>query len=80
MSFDWPLLLINHIKYVVQLQVTKSNDLATTGTALLPKSNDGTLTNEPAVIADAAGRNEKLVEVNESTPLTQPSADSSNGC
>jgi ribosomal protein S21 len=59
------------------LQVTKSNDLATIGTDILPKSNDGTLVNE-SVIADAAG-SEKLVEViGPPTSSTQPPADSSS--
>jgi hypothetical protein len=70
---DW----LKHFKYLVQLQVTKSNDLTTIGTDILPKSNDGTLVNE-SVIADAAG-SEKLVEVNgPPTSSTQPPADSSS--
>ncbi|KAJ1390513.1 YTH domain [Sesbania bispinosa] len=57
-------------------QVSKSNDLATIGTVILPKSNDGTLMNESAA-ADAAGGREKVVEVN---GLTSAPEDSSKSC
>ncbi|KAL2335072.1 hypothetical protein Fmac_016285 [Flemingia macrophylla] len=43
-------------------QVSKSNDLTTNGTAILPESHDGAVMNEPAT-TDEAGRKEKLVEV-----------------
>ncbi|KAK7315602.1 hypothetical protein VNO77_34163 [Canavalia gladiata] len=51
-------------------QVSKSNDLTTNGTVILPKSHDGTMMNE-ATTTDAAGEREKLVEVNGSTPASE---------
>ncbi|XP_020204206.1 YTH domain-containing protein ECT4 isoform X1 [Cajanus cajan] len=51
-------------------QVSKSNDLTTNGTVILPHSHDGALLNEPAS-TDEAGRKEKLVEVNGSTQASE---------
>lgn len=57
--------------------VNKSNDSATVGTDVLPKSQDGTLVKE-SVVPDAAGTGEKLVEANGPTSPTEPPADSLN--
>ncbi|XP_014620993.1 YTH domain-containing protein ECT1 isoform X1 [Glycine max] len=57
-------------------QASKSNDLTTNGTVMLPKSHDGALKNESAT-TDEAGQKEKLVEVNGST---QASEDCSKNC
>jgi len=72
-------ILIRHFKYLVQLQVNKSNDSAPVGTDVLPKAQGGTLVNE-SVVPDAAGTGEKLVEANGPTSPAEPPADSSNSC
>ncbi|CAL5185532.1 unnamed protein product [Lathyrus oleraceus] len=59
--------------------VSKSNDLTTVGTYMLPKSHDGTLTNE-SVIPDVAETRENLTEVNGGPTSTEPPADSLNSC
>ena len=72
-------ILIRHFKYLVQLQVNKSNDSPPVGTDVLPKAQGGTLVNE-SVVPDAAGTGEKLVEANGPTSPAEPPADSSNSC